>query len=381
MPGIELLATGGGGGGTSGLPVTHETATATTPAGSALITCDSTSGAFTLTLATLSSTATAEQVVLLTAGANIVTIAGEIDGATAPGILTAIGDRYRFLWDGAAGTWWTAEASLAPWLITTSLTWPTPAGVHQVRATLKGGGGGGGGAGSMNSVTNATPGVASQAAGGGGGCGGLQDQVIPVTPGNGAAIVIGAGGNGGTGGAAAASGGTGNPGTAGSAGGATTGFGLTAPGGGPGGPSLAQSGNIGVGGSPGDPNNYVPNPEPDKGAYAGWGNAAYGAAGTGLPGQNLYGGGANFNLATLSLGGSGGSGVLLNNPPLFNGGLYVYRGNPIYSTQSSTANGVPGQAATQYGCGGGGGGGGAPGGAGGAGGAGGSGQVTLTMVA
>jgi hypothetical protein len=88
------------------MPVTNLAAAATSPAGSALVVCNSTTAAFTGTLPTLASTATAEQVWTLAAGSNVVTIAGSINGSTtANGILTSVGDTYRFLWDGTALTW------------------------------------------------------------------------------------------------------------------------------------------------------------------------------------------------------------------------------------------------------------------------------------
>ena len=322
------------------LPVTGPT---TTPAASVLVDCDSTSGAYTVTLGTPGSSDIAEQVVILTAGANVVTIAGSINGGTAPGILTAIGDRYRFLWDGSAATWRVAGVSLAPWVYNTSGNWPAPAGVTSVagRSTNGGGGGGGGGSAATGSTTQQAPGT-------GGTAGQTADGVLAVTPGETLAIAVGASAAGGVGGAAG-----GNAGSSGYSGtrssvsrGSTVILGISE-GAYPGQPSAANSSAPENGGIFGE-NNAT-----NAAGYAlPPGSAGFGPTGYPTGAGTVAGSTGGFSNATSTLGGLGGTAAT--------GWPTTYLPQPS-SGGSATANGQPGTSATWPGCGGAGGGGGAGG--------------------
>lgn len=344
---------------TSGLPAAKVTASATSPTSSALLLCDSTAGALTLTLSTPAATATVEQVVILDAGTNVVTIAGSIDGGTASGILTSVGDRYRFLWDGGASTWRVAEVSVAPWVFASSGNWTAPAGVRAVGYDIISAAHGGGGGGSTAVATTL------QAAGGGSAAGYRQRGTSSVTPGTAYPIEVGAGGAGGAGGASG-----GNAGANGGYGGSSSAFGVsafagTASGNGgsaPGGGSAASSATQGTGSLW-----HVPAASPVSSSEPGAGGSGYNEA----PRDGLYGGSAGGAASSTNGGGA-------PTPP---DGLTDSYSHPGANGGSSTTSGAATPNTTAPGCGGCGGAGGAVGGAGAAGGAGGPGQVTVWAVA
>jgi hypothetical protein len=249
-------------------------------------------------------------------------------------------------------------------IITTSQTVTAPEWATILEVTLYGGGAGGGGAGSALT----TGGVANQAGGNGGFAGGVGRRTFTGLDGSPVPVTVGAGGVGGVGGAL-----NGNPGLTTSGPGRSSvnvkGVVYQSP--------AFQAGTSSLGAPSGA------NTGASTNASIPWSGGALGASWSAPPGTggvngypggpamgDLHAGGGGGNAASATNGGGGGRASTLGGPGA--GGA---------AAASTTANGLNGDTATDYGCGGGGGGGGAPGGVGGNGGNGAPGAAILVWRA